>query len=103
MFTKVAAGQGDPLKVTDTVPTADGDPTGQGIFFLLVAVSIGSESKRRKAGVEAAAAGTDVVAGSAEAGGAHGPKYAARTGAGARTEAGDEEEIEEEMEEAVGV
>ncbi|MGW1105026.1 hypothetical protein [Streptomyces sp. NPDC002540] len=42
VFTKVAAEQGHPLKVTDTVPTAAGDPTGQGIFFLLVAVSIGS-------------------------------------------------------------
>ncbi|MGW2589197.1 hypothetical protein ACWCXC_02875 [Streptomyces sp. NPDC001515] len=42
VFTEVAAGQGAPLKVTDTAPTADGDPTGQGIFFLLVAVSIGS-------------------------------------------------------------
>ncbi|MDF6043639.1 hypothetical protein LRD69_16180 [Streptomyces sp. JH14] len=42
VFTEVAAAQGDPLKVTDTAPTADGDPTGQGIFFLLVAVSIGS-------------------------------------------------------------
>ncbi|MFE3903188.1 hypothetical protein ACFXPY_23465 [Streptomyces sp. NPDC059153] len=42
VFTKVAAAAGDPLKVTDTAPTADGDPTGQGIFFLLVAVSIGS-------------------------------------------------------------
>ncbi|MET8324947.1 hypothetical protein [Streptomyces sp. NPDC005181] len=42
VFTKVAAAKGDPLKVTDTAPTADGDPTGQGIFFLLVAVSIGS-------------------------------------------------------------
>ncbi|MGW5273121.1 hypothetical protein ACWEQP_11145 [Streptomyces sp. NPDC004044] len=42
VFTKVAAAQGDPLKVTDTAPTTDGDPTGQGIFFLLVAVSIGS-------------------------------------------------------------
>ncbi|MFF3390816.1 hypothetical protein ACFYW1_07785 [Streptomyces sp. NPDC002669] len=42
VFTEVAADRGAPLKVTDTVPTADGDPTGQGIFFLLVAVSIGS-------------------------------------------------------------
>lgn len=42
VFTKVAAEQGHPLKVTDTAPTAAGDPTGQGIFFLLVAVSIGS-------------------------------------------------------------
>ncbi|WP_327116868.1 hypothetical protein OG206_16930 [Streptomyces sp. NBC_01341] len=42
VFTEVAAGQGSPLLVTDVAPTADGDPTGQGIFFLLVAVSIGS-------------------------------------------------------------
>ncbi|MFE4449093.1 hypothetical protein [Streptomyces sp. NPDC056796] len=42
VFTEVAAGQGAPLQVTDVAPTADGDPTGQGIFFLLVAVSIGS-------------------------------------------------------------
>ncbi|TXS17070.1 MULTISPECIES: hypothetical protein [unclassified Streptomyces] len=42
IFTEVAAGQGAPLPVTDVEPTADGDPTGQGIFFLLVAVSIGS-------------------------------------------------------------
>lgn len=42
VFTEVAAGQGAPLKVTNVAPTADGDPTGQGIFFLLVAISIGS-------------------------------------------------------------
>ncbi|MFJ8617652.1 hypothetical protein ACIRD4_17520 [Streptomyces clavifer] len=42
VFTDVAAGQGAPLEVTDVAPTADGDPTGQGLFFLLVAVSIGS-------------------------------------------------------------
>ena len=42
VFTKVAAGQGAPLKVTDVAPVSEGDPTGQGIFFLLVAVSIGS-------------------------------------------------------------
>ncbi|MFE7463437.1 hypothetical protein ACFU6R_04965 [Streptomyces sp. NPDC057499] len=42
VFTEVAAEQGDPLRVTDTAPTAGGDPTGQGIFFLLVALSIGS-------------------------------------------------------------
>lgn len=42
VFIEVAAGQGEPLRVTDVAPTADGDPTGQGIFFLLVAVSIGS-------------------------------------------------------------
>ncbi|MEU0146644.1 hypothetical protein [Streptomyces sp. NPDC006288] len=42
VFTEVAAEQGSPLRMTDVAPTADGDPTGQGIFFLLVAVSIGS-------------------------------------------------------------
>lgn len=42
VFTKVAAAQDAPLKVTDTAPTASGDPTGQGVFFLLVALSIGA-------------------------------------------------------------
>ncbi|MYT68887.1 MULTISPECIES: hypothetical protein [unclassified Streptomyces] len=42
IFTPVAAAQGEPLKVTDMVPTVDDDPTGQGLFFLLVALSIGS-------------------------------------------------------------
>ncbi|MFD8010458.1 hypothetical protein [Streptomyces sp. NPDC058955] len=42
VFTQVAAGQDSPLKVTDLAPTASGDPTGQGVFFLLVAVSIGA-------------------------------------------------------------
>ncbi|MET8970139.1 hypothetical protein ABZX80_18530 [Streptomyces hydrogenans] len=42
VFTRVAAGQDAPLKVTDLAPTASGDPTGQGVFFLLVAVSIGA-------------------------------------------------------------
>lgn len=42
VFTKVAATQGEPLKVTDVAPVASGDPTGQGVFFLLVALSIGS-------------------------------------------------------------
>ncbi|MDI5962656.1 hypothetical protein [Streptantibioticus silvisoli] len=42
VFTPVADQQGTPLKVTDLVPTAPHDPTGQGLFFLLVAVSIGS-------------------------------------------------------------
>ncbi|MGW2342467.1 hypothetical protein [Streptomyces sp. NPDC001661] len=42
IFTPVAAEQGAPLKVTDVVPSVDDDPTGQGLFFLLVAVSIGS-------------------------------------------------------------
>ncbi|MFG3026392.1 hypothetical protein ACGFZQ_49285 [Streptomyces sp. NPDC048254] len=42
VFTPVAAEEGVPLKVTDVArPVAD-DPTGQGLFFLLIAVSIGS-------------------------------------------------------------
>ncbi|MYW16663.1 hypothetical protein GT039_13855 [Streptomyces sp. SID2955] len=42
LFTPVAAEQGAALKVTDVArPVAD-DPTGQGLFFLLIAVSIGS-------------------------------------------------------------
>ncbi|MFJ9409083.1 ABC transporter permease [Streptomyces sp. NPDC101393] len=42
IFTPIASQQGAPLKVTDVAPTAEDDPTGQGIFFLLVAISIGS-------------------------------------------------------------
>ncbi len=42
IFTPVAAAQGAPLTITDLAPTAHGDPTGQALFFLLVAVSIGS-------------------------------------------------------------
>ncbi|WP_055564300.1 hypothetical protein [Streptomyces atriruber] len=42
IFTPVAARQGLPLKVTDVAPPVEDDPTGQGLFFLLVAVSIGS-------------------------------------------------------------
>ncbi|WP_415949708.1 hypothetical protein [Streptomyces sp. KLOTTS4A1] len=42
VFAPVAEQQGEPLHVTDVVPPAEGDPTGQGIFFLLVALSIGS-------------------------------------------------------------
>ncbi|PXX57450.1 hypothetical protein DFR70_118105 [Nocardia tenerifensis] len=42
VFQQVAGQQGAPLKITDVAPTAAGDPTGQGIFFLLVALSVGS-------------------------------------------------------------
>ncbi|WP_374194270.1 hypothetical protein [Streptomyces sp. N35] len=42
VFTPVAEQQGEPLHVTDVVPPAAGDPTGQGVFFLLVALSIGA-------------------------------------------------------------
>ncbi|MFD7662486.1 ABC transporter permease [Streptomyces sp. NPDC059788] len=42
IFTPVAAQQGAPLKVTDVAPPAEDDPTSQGLFFLMVAISIGS-------------------------------------------------------------
>ncbi|MGW1747587.1 hypothetical protein ACWCRD_18665 [Streptomyces sp. NPDC002092] len=42
VFTPVAAGEGVPLKVTDVAAPVDDDPTGQGLFFLLIALSIGS-------------------------------------------------------------
>ncbi|QMU76069.1 hypothetical protein GXW83_10305 [Streptacidiphilus sp. PB12-B1b] len=42
VFTPLASAQGAPLAVDDVAPPAPGDPTGQGLFFLLVAVSIGS-------------------------------------------------------------
>ncbi|HZF88432.1 hypothetical protein [Streptomyces sp.] len=42
VFTPVAEAQGVPLKVTDVVKPVDDDPTGQGLFFLMIAVSIGS-------------------------------------------------------------
>ncbi|MFG2788209.1 hypothetical protein [Streptomyces sp. NPDC048419] len=42
VFTPVAAEQGTALKVTDVAAPVSDDPTGQGLFFLLIAVSIGS-------------------------------------------------------------
>ncbi|MGQ5634764.1 MULTISPECIES: hypothetical protein [unclassified Streptomyces] len=42
VFTPVAARQGVPLKVTDVAEPVADDPTGQGLFFLLIALSIGS-------------------------------------------------------------
>ncbi|MBD0422585.1 hypothetical protein H0H10_26075 [Streptomyces sp. TRM S81-3] len=42
VFTPLAERQGVPLKVTDVATPVDDDPTGQGLFFLLIAVSIGS-------------------------------------------------------------
>ncbi|MFJ8624702.1 hypothetical protein ACIRD3_17905 [Kitasatospora sp. NPDC093550] len=42
VFTNVTDQQGVPLRVTDLTTPAEGDPTGQGLFFLLVALSIGS-------------------------------------------------------------
>ncbi|MFD4989315.1 hypothetical protein [Streptomyces sp. NPDC058374] len=41
VFTPLAAEQGAPLTITDVAAPVDDDPTGQGLFFLLVAVSIG--------------------------------------------------------------
>ncbi|WP_395293186.1 hypothetical protein ACF9IK_05955 [Kitasatospora hibisci] len=42
VFQNVTDRQGVPLTVTDLAAPAKGDPTGQGLFFLLVALSIGS-------------------------------------------------------------
>ncbi len=42
VFTPVATERGAPLRVTDIVPPVDDDPTGSGLFFLMIAVSIGS-------------------------------------------------------------
>ncbi|MGV9415122.1 hypothetical protein ACWDOP_34920 [Nocardia sp. NPDC003693] len=42
VFHRVTDRQGTPLTVTDVAVPAPGDPTAQGIFFLLVALSIGS-------------------------------------------------------------
>ncbi|WP_327074810.1 hypothetical protein OG196_36515 [Kitasatospora purpeofusca] len=42
VFQRVTAQQGVPLAVTDLTAPSEGDPTGQGLFFLLVALSIGS-------------------------------------------------------------
>ncbi|REK91925.1 hypothetical protein DY245_01800 [Streptomyces inhibens] len=42
VFQQVTAEQGTRLKVSDLAPSAPGDPTGQGLFFLLIALSIGS-------------------------------------------------------------
>ncbi|MGW4893562.1 hypothetical protein ACWEQL_15060 [Kitasatospora sp. NPDC004240] len=42
VFQNVTDRQGVPLAVTDLTTPSAGDPTGQGLFFLLVALSIGS-------------------------------------------------------------
>ncbi|WP_055489642.1 hypothetical protein [Streptomyces sp. TP-A0356] len=42
VFTPVVYRQDVPLKVTDVAPPVGDDPTGQGLFFLRIAVSIGS-------------------------------------------------------------
>ncbi|MET9149279.1 hypothetical protein [Streptomyces sp. NPDC004042] len=55
VFTPVAARQGLPLKVTDVVRPSPHDPTGQGLFFLLVALSIGSYASVAALGAAGAA------------------------------------------------
>jgi hypothetical protein len=44
MLAPVALAQGLPLQVQDVAPPAGTDPTGQGIFFYLVALSVGAYS-----------------------------------------------------------
>jgi hypothetical protein len=53
MLAPLALAQGLPLHVEDVAPTAGTDPTGQGVFFYLVALSVGSYS----AAIAIAAAG----------------------------------------------
>ncbi|MGW0995984.1 hypothetical protein ACWD5V_22345 [Streptomyces sp. NPDC002523] len=55
VFTPVAAKQGVPLKVTDVAEPVSDDPTGQGLFFLLIAVSIGSYASVAALGAAGAA------------------------------------------------
>jgi hypothetical protein len=44
MLSPTALSRGLPLQVEDVVPTDSNDPTGQGIFFYLVALSVGGYS-----------------------------------------------------------
>ncbi|MFJ9443585.1 hypothetical protein ACIRRH_17175 [Kitasatospora sp. NPDC101235] len=55
VFTNVTDRQGVPLHVTDLTTPAEGDPTGQGLFFLLVALSIGSYASVAAIGAAGAA------------------------------------------------
>jgi hypothetical protein len=55
VFRKVAAEEHAVLAVTDVAPTAEGDPTGQGIFFVLVTISIGSYASVAAIGAAGAA------------------------------------------------
>ncbi|MFQ6146541.1 hypothetical protein ACLMNJ_26285 [Streptomyces seoulensis] len=57
VFTPVAAEQGRPLKVTDVAAPSADDPTGQGLFFLLIALSIGSYASVAALGAAGAALG----------------------------------------------
>ncbi|WP_280265427.1 hypothetical protein [Nocardia wallacei] len=58
VFGQVAARQHAPLTTTDITTHAPGDPTGQGLFFLLVALSIGSYGS--VAAIGAAGAGMSI-------------------------------------------
>jgi hypothetical protein len=44
VFTAVAAQHNDPLKVTDLSPPVGGDPNNQGLFFVLIALTVGSNA-----------------------------------------------------------
>ncbi|MFH8974720.1 hypothetical protein [Streptomyces sp. NPDC017890] len=55
VFTPLAEQRGVPLKVTDVAAPAEDDPTGQGLFFLLIAVSIGSYASVAALGAAGAA------------------------------------------------
>ncbi|MFF2200331.1 hypothetical protein [Streptomyces sp. NPDC058145] len=55
VFTPVAAERGAPLKVTDVAAPVADDPTGQGLFFLLIAISIGSYASVAALGAAGAA------------------------------------------------
>ncbi|WP_067699134.1 hypothetical protein [Nocardia jejuensis] len=58
VFGQVAGTQGVPVTTTDITTHSSGDPTGQGIFFLLVALSIGSYGS--VAAIGAAGAGLSI-------------------------------------------
>ncbi|MFD0275698.1 hypothetical protein ACFVHB_17590 [Kitasatospora sp. NPDC127111] len=62
VFRNVTDRQGVPLRVTDLATPAEGDPTGQGLFFLLVALSIGSYGSVAVIGAAGAALGMRVRA-----------------------------------------
>ncbi|WP_435839991.1 hypothetical protein [Streptomyces chilikensis] len=55
VFRAVAAREHAVLTVTDVAPTAQGDPTGQGLFFVLVTISIGSYASVAAIGAAGAA------------------------------------------------
>ncbi|MER6398326.1 hypothetical protein ABT263_20075 [Kitasatospora sp. NPDC001603] len=57
VFRNVTDQQGVPLAVTDLATPGKGDPTGQGLFFLLVALSIGSYASVAVIGAAGAALG----------------------------------------------